>query len=435
MALPARLTAALGRHPDDLTEDDLQRAVENHIPESADLDWKKDFYKGTEAGKKELAKDVSAMANTAGGMVVIGVDDGNQDHAHDLDPVDPVPGRGEEWIRSVLANWIQPVVPNVGVRVVKSATEAGKIYWVLTVPSSPQAPHAVAAPGNDYHFRVHVRNGTTTRTLAESEIAQRYRDRFQAASDDVDRLRQVADAGLDYLSGYLVSTAHGGSPKVTYYPGWVSLAAVPAVRGTYPVTTRVDRDAAFDRFAKLAGESVTTNVQPARPVLVGRRQARFEGVPTGQLHQDGSFYAALPINLQSDHTNDDGPKRLYQSGLELDLVALVQAAAAWAAETGSAGDLMLSSALHRFDGSDKPVHLIAAEHAFPHGPATPLPAGPAQTTGDLAAIVTDQREAVVVACALVSDLLADMGAHEPHVLTPEGEILIDRIKGLRHSLR
>lgn len=31
-------------------------------------------------------------------------------------------------------------------------------------------------------------------------------------------------------------------------------------------------------------------------------------------------------------------------------------------------------------------------------------------------------KAVVVACALVSDLLADMGAHEPYVLTPKGEI-------------
>ena len=263
MALPARLTAAVGRHPDDLTEADLQRAVENHIPESVDLDWKKDFYKGTDAGKKELAKDVSAMANTAGGMVVIGVDDGNQDHAHDLAPFDPVQGHGEEWIRSVLANWIQPVVSNVGVRPVKSESKAGKIYWVLTVPASTQAPHAVAIPGNDYHFRVYVRHGTTTRTLAESEIAQRYRDRFQAASDDVDHLRQVADAGFGYLSGYLTSTAHGGNPKATHYPGWVSLATVPAVRGAHPVTTRVDRNAAFDRFVKLAGEGVTANVQPA----------------------------------------------------------------------------------------------------------------------------------------------------------------------------
>lgn len=91
------------------------------------------------------------------------------------------------------------------------------------------------------------------------------------------------------------------------------------------------------------------------------------------------------------------------------------------AETGAAGDVMLSAALHCFDDSDKPVHLTASEQAFNHGPATPLPTIPAQTTGDLAAIVTDQPEAVVVACALVSEFLADMGAHEPYVLTPKGK--------------
>ncbi|WP_256445229.1 hypothetical protein [Streptomyces sp. 604F] len=37
----------------------------------------------------------------------------------------------------------------------------------------------------------------------------------------------------------------------------------------------------------------------------------------------------------------------------------------------------------------------------------PLSTTPAQTTGDLAAPVTDKREAVVVTCAPVSDLLAE----------------------------
>ncbi|WP_326768757.1 hypothetical protein OG978_33265 [Streptomyces sp. NBC_01591] len=95
------------------------------------------------------------------------------------------------------------------------------------------------------------------------------------------------------------------------------------------MSTWADREATFDRSVKLTDKCVTANVQPAHPVLVGHRQVRFEGVPTGQLHQDGSFYAAVPINLQSDHSNPDGPKRLFQRGLELDLVALVQAAAAW----------------------------------------------------------------------------------------------------------
>ncbi|MEU9779629.1 hypothetical protein AB0H92_01325 [Streptomyces phaeochromogenes] len=111
-----------------------------------------------------------AAASRCGGVVVIGIDDGRQDHAHALTPIDPTPGHGEEWIRAVLASWIQPVVPDVGVRCVKSTLYEGKIYWVLTAPPSTQAPHAVAAPGNDYNFRVHVRHGTTTRTLAAPEI-------------------------------------------------------------------------------------------------------------------------------------------------------------------------------------------------------------------------------------------------------------------------
>ncbi|MFI9060203.1 helix-turn-helix domain-containing protein [Streptomyces anulatus] len=434
MALPARLIATLGRHPDDLTEDDLQRAVDSQIPEGVDLDWKKDFYPGTDAGKKELAKDVCAMANTAGGMVVIGVDDGKQDHAHALDPSEPAPGRGEEWIRSVLANWVQPVVPHVGVRSVKSNTEAGKVYWLLTVPPSTQTPHAVAAPGNDYNFRVHVRHGTTTRTLAESEIAQRYRDRFQAASDDVDRLHQVAASGLGYLSVHLASTEHGRRPRVNDYPGWLTLAAVPAVRGAYPLTTQAEREAAFDRFATLAQAAITANARPHRPVLVGRRQVRFEGVPTGQLHQDGSFYAARPINIRPSQHDPEGPRILYHRGLELDLVTLVQASAAWAAESGAAGDLMISAALHRFDDSDAPVHLRVSEHSFSDGPPAPLSPTPAQTTANLAAIINDKREAVVTACALASDLLADMGAHQPSVLTSDGDIVLARLGDHRHHL-
>ncbi|MFD4925291.1 helix-turn-helix domain-containing protein [Streptomyces goshikiensis] len=428
MALPARLTAGLGRHPDDLTEADLQRAVDNRIPEGVDLDWKKDFYPGSDGGKKELAKDVAAMANTVGGLLVIGVDDGKQDHAHALAPFEPAPGRGEEWIRSVLANWIQPVVPNVGVRSLKAADE-GKIYWVITVPPSTQMPHAVAAPGNDYNFRVHVRHGTTTRTLAESEIAQRYRDRFHAATVDVDRVQDVSTAGLAYLSRHVMTEVPAGGNRAAWYPIWISVTAVPAVRGDYPLTTQEERNTALDRCAKLAYQSVTSNMKPNQPALVGRRQVRFEGIPTGQLHQDGSSYGALPLNVKPDPIDKDAPLRLYQRGLELELVAQVQVAAAWAAETGAAGDLMLSAALHRIDGDLAPVRLVVSESAFQHGPAVPITRTPAQTTANLAALVADKHEAVSAAYSLVADLLADMGTHQPHVLTPDGNIRLDRLDG------
>jgi hypothetical protein len=291
----------------------------------------------------------------------------------------------------------------------------------------------VAAPGNDYHFRVHVRHGTTTRTLAESEIAQRYRGRFQSASDDVDRLHQVAKAGVDHLGSYLTGTEHSGTPRIAIVgPAWVALTAVPTVRGSYPLATREERNAAFNRFVALAMEGITERVRPDGPVLVGRRQARFEGSPSGQLHEDGSFYGALSLGLQPSRRGPEEPEQLYQRGFELDLVALVQAAAAWAAETGAAGDLLLSAELRHWDGSDKRVYLAATDSPFAEGPAVPFPLAPAQTTADLAAVVNDKREAVVAACALASDLLADMGTHQPHLLKPDGDIALARLDGYRH---
>ncbi|MFD6798773.1 helix-turn-helix domain-containing protein [Streptomyces cyaneofuscatus] len=425
MALPARLTAALGRHPDDLTEDDLQRAVDNQIPEGVDLDWKRDYYPGTDAGRKELAKDVSAMANTVGGLLVIGVDDGKKDHAHALAPVEPISGRGEEWIRSVLANWIQPVIPNVGVRSLKSADD-GKIYWILTVPPSTQMPHAVTAPGNDYSFRVHVRHGTTTRTLAESEIAQRYRDRFHAATTDTDHLHDIATAGARHLTTFVTREVPIGGNRASWDPLWISVTAVPTVRGNYPLTSRDERDTALRRFTALAYQAVTTNMKPDHTALVGRRQVRFEGHPTGQLHQDGSSFTARSLQVQRDQRDEDALRKLYQRGLELELVTQVQVAAAWAAETGGAGDIMLSAALHSFDGVTS-LRIATSEDGFQRDPAQPIPEVPAQTTANLHALVADKHEAVSAAYALVADLLADMSVHQPYVLTPDGDIRLERL--------
>ncbi|MFD9053231.1 AlbA family DNA-binding domain-containing protein [Streptomyces zaomyceticus] len=426
MALPARLTAALGRHPDDLTEDDLRRAVDNQIPEGVDLDWKKDFYLGSDAGKKELAKDVSAMANTVGGLLVIGIDDGKKDHAHALAPVEPEPRRGEEWIRSVLADCIQPVVPNVGVRSLKSAGE-GKIYWIITVPPSTQMPHAVAMPGNDYHFRVHVRHGTTTRTLAESEIAQRYRDRFNAATTDTDHLHDIATAGARHLTTYVTSEVPVGGSRAFSFPLWISMSAVPTVRGNYPLTNREEREAALQRFTTLAYQAVTARMKPDYHALVGRRQVRFEGYPTGHLHQDGSTFTAQALNVQKDPYDKDAPRKLYQRGLELDLVAQVQVAAAWAAETGGAGDIMLSAAVHCFDDELASLRVVASEDDFQRGPGQPIPTMPARTMANLQALVADKHEAVSAAYVLAADLLADMSIHQPRILTPEGDIQVDRL--------
>ncbi|MGW6202561.1 hypothetical protein ACWF9B_02735 [Streptomyces sp. NPDC055089] len=80
-----------------------------------------------------------------------------------------------------------------------------------------------------------------------------------------------------------------------------------------------------------------------------------------------------------------------------------------------------------------PVRLVVSERHFQHGSVGPIPRTPAQTTANLAALATDKREAVVTAYALaadlLADLLADMGAHQPYLLTPEGDIQLGRRDG------
>ncbi|MFI2188184.1 hypothetical protein [Streptomyces sioyaensis] len=105
----------------------------------------------------------------------------------------------------------------------------------------------------------------------------------------------------------------------------------------------------------------------------------------------------------------------------------------WATESGAAGEILLATTLHRFD--DKDVRLNNSEDPGLWGPVVALPSTPARTTADLAAVATNMCEAIIVAYTLASDLLADMGAHEPGILNPEGDLRVERLNsGWRHRL-
>ncbi|MFF4323304.1 hypothetical protein [Streptomyces sp. NPDC001568] len=182
----------------------------------------------------------------------------------------------------------------------------------------------------------------------------------------------------------------------------------------------------------LDGEVVVWDLEEGRLSFEGlqrRAAARALTAPAARMPAHYVAFDLPHLNIKGNPRESRDPKQLDQRELELELVAQVQTAAAWAAEIGGAGDLMLSAALHRFDDDLIPLRLVVSESAFQHGPVGPISRTPAQTTANLAALIADKREAVSTAYSLVADLLADMGAHQPHVLTPEGDIRVDRIDG------
>jgi predicted HTH transcriptional regulator len=59
----------------EITIDDISIIVRDKVPESRNLDYKRELPPLTEAGNKELLKDISAFANTVGGYLIYGVDE------------------------------------------------------------------------------------------------------------------------------------------------------------------------------------------------------------------------------------------------------------------------------------------------------------------------------------------------------------------------
>src|SRR5713101_7694041 len=127
------------------TEWDILALITNQVQESLTLE-----YKGCEAlgrtngKKKEISKDVSAFANSAGGEIVYGViENKHVPTAIDVgyDPNDV----SKEWIEQVINSNIQRRIDGIRINPVQLTTHApGKVLYVVSIPQSVRAPHMAA---------------------------------------------------------------------------------------------------------------------------------------------------------------------------------------------------------------------------------------------------------------------------------------------------
>ena len=74
--LPRRLRAVLGADIQYLDENALQQLI--GVREDTDLDVKGELYGNADRDRRELAADVSSMANAIGGLIVLGAHETNE---------------------------------------------------------------------------------------------------------------------------------------------------------------------------------------------------------------------------------------------------------------------------------------------------------------------------------------------------------------------
>jgi hypothetical protein len=267
-----RLETLLGASLDALTAAHLRGLVEVHLPEAFDLDFKKALYGSSDSEKRNLAVDVAAMANTAGGVILIGIDEDEQARAIaalGVEVSDAVRGR----IRQVVAAHVSPV-PTFDVELIldDSVATSGKSdrdaiselrpalgFVMIAVLRSPAAPHAVLV---NESLRFPKRNGATTRYLSEPEVAAAYADRAAGTARLKDRIAEVEHDAFRRLD--------------RENRAWVVVTLVPELPGDLAITA-----ASFNEFQEKTVQTGPGLIVPAQislnRVMVGRRRFLADG--------------------------------------------------------------------------------------------------------------------------------------------------------------
>lgn len=133
------------------TRADLQRLVDEALEESLTLDYKSSAALARESSAiNELCKDVSALANSAGGQIIYGIEeDKKTKKPHKVDEGVADEKITREWIEQILNSRIQPRMN--GVQTTRIDMGNGRFGYVIVVPQSQTGPHQ--APDQKYYKR------------------------------------------------------------------------------------------------------------------------------------------------------------------------------------------------------------------------------------------------------------------------------------------
>lgn len=290
-----RIESLLGARLEDVKPKHLHALVSDQVPEAFDLDFKAELYGNGESGRRSLATDVAALANTAGGLLVLGIGEDGQGRAATTPGVS-VAETETQRIRQIVASLVSPL-PVFDVLPIEDPGMPGQGFLIIAVVRGPSAPHAVLV---NEGFRYPRRNGAATRYLSEPEVATAYRDRFAAASDQAERAQEMEEMAVGPL--------FPGSDM-----GWVVVSLVPDAPGEL----LIDQAALRIAQAELLGTRPTvlptalswTNVHVGRRCLLVSDSVADYTAPrsiSAILCHDGAGVFAM--NASDSHRGGQAPR-------------------------------------------------------------------------------------------------------------------------------
>jgi hypothetical protein len=131
--------------PKNWTENRIRNFIDGEVEESLTLEYKSAEALGkSDYQKKEITKDVSAMANAAGGLLIYGLREFSEaEKRHLPERITPV-NRTEfprEWLEQII-NSIRPRIDGIVIHSVQLASGESDVVYVIEIPQSHTAHQA-----------------------------------------------------------------------------------------------------------------------------------------------------------------------------------------------------------------------------------------------------------------------------------------------------
>jgi hypothetical protein len=392
--------------------------ISNHVPEAFDLDFKSETYGALDRDKRDAATDVAALANTAGGLIVVGIGEDSQARAAKAPGV-ALAEADERRIRQVVASQVVPM-PAIDIIRVEDPARPGYGFVLIAVARSPLAPHAVLV---NEGLRYPRRNGATTRYLSEPEVAAAYRERFAAVHRQSDRAREIEADALSRLS-----TA---DDQV-----WVVTSLVPDLAGELAL----DQAALSTARTELAGQQplIAPSSLAWGQVSIGSRRLLADGNLNGRtarwlsadLHADGAgVFAAHVLNpVSGPASSGDGapePRSVVADSVVNGILSGLRFLARHSRDRAAAGgNALVRSQLYPVSGQ-QPLELCQYQGGFINTLGTQAMTDTApvrERVAPLDALADDGPGLVSAAYLLATDIFQGFGYAEATQLTRDGAL-------------
>ena len=281
-----------------VSEADLQRLIDNRVPESITLEFKRESYGANDQAKKEWLKDISALANTAGGDLIIGVEE-EDGVASKLVGISST--TADEEIRRLEATLQDGLEPRlIGTQIRAVVLSAGGFVLVVRVLRSWNAPHRVVYQRSN---RFYGRNAGSAFELGVEQL----RNAFLGVAETE---RRITDFRLDRLM-----RLKSGVAKTPLGPGHLVLHLMPLQSSAISLNVKDASDYNSGFSPMLSSLSLYRQINFDGVLIVGREKNDGEKhTAFTQVFRTGRLEAVVGKMLH--HWEDTEPfSLLYREGL------------------------------------------------------------------------------------------------------------------------